>query len=303
MRRIAPTSRSMPWTPRGCGRRAGSSEARKELDAFAEDRLIAGQSAAADRTEQPLTHGDGAGRGHAGARLAHRPGAAVERHRGISRRGVERSVVGVPPHRRRQPVPLPAHLLADQRRASTGGSATIRGEGPRVRACRSSRARDIARVARAPRPTPRRPKSPAMALLDRAPLPNAFPVHAPASAFPIRPPGLDAHRRARLDRRRCNSTSTPIGAPILRRSRRRRACATRSAGKRRAQSSNTCCRETRRISRRRKKGDDSLLPRARAAAGRLHASKPMVFDACQRARQRACLDADRRILRRRTASA
>ena len=68
-----------------------------------------------DRTA--AQHGDGARRGHAPARFARRPRAIVRRHRRVPGRGIQRSLGGVPADRRGQPVPLPAHLRADQRHA------------------------------------------------------------------------------------------------------------------------------------------------------------------------------------------
>ena len=111
--RTAPTSPSTRSTPTACARRARASGAQgaRRVRRGAPRRTIG-----TDRTEQPLSMAMERVEDTLQARFARRAGAAPGRHRRLLVEGSNNLVVGVPAHRRRQPVPLPAHLRAEQRR-------------------------------------------------------------------------------------------------------------------------------------------------------------------------------------------
>ena len=147
-----PTARTSPLTrltPRACAPRALLANARKEMDSFAEDRHEPGRDRAAtaptsrltmafERVEDTLKLDSRTGL----ARLAEDTGGfLVEQSNDLS--------LGVPAHRRGQPVPLPADVLAEEHRVRRQVPRDP-GEGRIVRARRSSRARAIARSRTAP---------------------------------------------------------------------------------------------------------------------------------------------------------
>ena len=176
----------------------------------------------------------------------------------------------LPAHRRRQPVPLPAHLLAEERRLRRQVPGDS-GERCTARACRCSHARDTARSARRRWPTRPTTISPALALLDRDAAAERVPVHAAGFNFPdaARPGltpvlvhvGTDA-LRFDIDARRVDV----LGAGGHRRPHPRR------AGPRSAEGQPAVPAGRRRQGPRGgQAGRDPLLPRARSASWRLHA--------------------------------
>ena len=109
----APTSPPTPSTRTACARKARRPTAARSSRRSPTSGCIS-TPPAPTRTEQPLTMSFE--RVEDTLRLDSRTGLArlAEDTGGLPRRGVERPVGGVPAHRRRQSVPLPPHLRAEQ---------------------------------------------------------------------------------------------------------------------------------------------------------------------------------------------
>ena len=127
-----------------------------------------------DHDQPAADDGVRARRRHDEARFAHRAGAAGRGYRRVPHRRTERPLVRLPAHRRRQPVPLPADLLADEhrlrrqvprdprRRSAAGRRKSSPRKGYRAVAC--ARRADAASY-----------ELPALALLDRDPAAERVP--------------------------------------------------------------------------------------------------------------------------------
>ena len=202
---------------KGLRAKSALASARKEIDGFAEERRSQVGSGM-DRTEQPLTMAIERVEDTLQARLAHRPGAArratpaafssrdptICRRRSAASTKTTSSTTCSPT--RRATTRSTAGSARFAVKVAPSGHAGLRAQGlPRARA-------------RPRRRPPAATTSPALALLDRAPLPNAFPVQPAAFSFPDPArPGLTPGARARLDRvaalrrRRADARPTPAG--------------------------------------------------------------------------------------------
>ena len=214
--------------------------ARKEIDVLR--RGAADQSATGrDRTEQPLTMAFE--RVEDTIKLDSRAGLArlADDTGGFLVEEIEQPLVGVPPHRRGQPVPLPADLFAEERHARRqvprdpgqgrpAGHAGLRAQGiPRDPRAAGRRCRAATRPPRWRCSIARRCRT-------------RFPIQAAGFSFPDPArPGLTPVARARLDRVRCASTWI-ASDPRIRDAggRGRAAFATGRGTKCRRSASNTC---------------------------------------------------------------